>query len=537
MASNVPASLRAADISRFAHRAAQLETVDPVIAYYCKYQVIQTILGRGLHTSSDEATTYTTHMVEQLEQFKEKHPTEEAVTDDTVGKIYVEQFGLKTFRRADTAMRADKVTPQTADTFQAAATFLDLLSIWGKIDPEVMAKIKYAKFHALRIAKAIRAGEDPNLSSPKPEPEVEEEEQRLPALDANDPEVQMLNGGSSLHRQPSVADAPDETDRLQRNLAAKTLTDESLHPSRAPSIPRPRQPSVAGVVDESHLQQHNLAAQSATNESLHPSRAPSVPPTGGSGGDVSPPAANDPASYYTNTTDQPDVSPIEPTPAGRAPSLGGNYFPQVSPPLSQPPPASVDIPSAPITREDNTDLPSSPANIKTSDLSSLPTAPSEPTLPDTPASLSQSGAFAPQPARRQSPTLPSTHHGHFLPQPAPSSSFNQPQIPPNFAPDPTPRQPVPQAPPQLYHPAALPPQPPVHAALTSPFPAPTYPSTAPPPPPPPPATPVAAAVAVDDVAIMQAQKHARWAISALNFEDVGTAVRELKGALEVLGAR
>ncbi len=41
----------------------------------------------------------------------------------------------------------------------------------------------------------------------------------------------------------------------------------------------------------------------------------------------------------------------------------------------------------------------------------------------------------------------------------------------------------------------------------------------------------------DEEAVLNAQKHARWAISALNFEDVNTAVKELRGALEALGAR
>ena len=41
----------------------------------------------------------------------------------------------------------------------------------------------------------------------------------------------------------------------------------------------------------------------------------------------------------------------------------------------------------------------------------------------------------------------------------------------------------------------------------------------------------------DEEAILKAQKHARWAISALNFEDVNTAVKELRGALDSLGAR
>jgi vacuolar protein sorting-associated protein VTA1 len=40
---------------------------------------------------------------------------------------------------------------------------------------------------------------------------------------------------------------------------------------------------------------------------------------------------------------------------------------------------------------------------------------------------------------------------------------------------------------------------------------------------------------VDDEAIAKAQKHARWAISALNYEDIDTAVKELKNALNTLG--
>lgn len=40
----------------------------------------------------------------------------------------------------------------------------------------------------------------------------------------------------------------------------------------------------------------------------------------------------------------------------------------------------------------------------------------------------------------------------------------------------------------------------------------------------------------DDDAIMAAQKHAKWAISALNFEDVETGVKELRAALHSLGA-
>jgi len=40
----------------------------------------------------------------------------------------------------------------------------------------------------------------------------------------------------------------------------------------------------------------------------------------------------------------------------------------------------------------------------------------------------------------------------------------------------------------------------------------------------------------DEDSIMAATKHAKWAISALNFEDSTTAVKELRAALQALGA-
>jgi vacuolar protein sorting-associated protein VTA1 len=40
----------------------------------------------------------------------------------------------------------------------------------------------------------------------------------------------------------------------------------------------------------------------------------------------------------------------------------------------------------------------------------------------------------------------------------------------------------------------------------------------------------------DDMAVAKAQKHARFAISALTFDDPDTAVKELRAALQTLGA-
>ncbi len=90
-------------------------------------------------------------------------------------------------------------------------------------------------------------------------------------------------------------------------------------------------------------------------------------------------------------------------------------------------------------------------------------------------------------------------------QPPTPTHYQQPAVPPTFAPSRAP----------AYAPAHAPAPAPAPAASSAP-----YQPSAP----------------VDEVAMVSAQKHAKWAISALNFEDVQTAVRELQRALEFLGA-
>lgn len=407
-------------------------------------------------------------------QYKSQNADEPAVTDDTTGKAYVEQFGLETFERADKAVLANKASRQTADTFQAAATFLDLLAIWGALEQEMTAKIKYAKYHALRIAKAIKAGEDPNDSNPQPTHHADE---GLPDLDPNDAEVQALERGGRP-RQPSVVEIPDEADKIQKSLANTSAFDESLHPSRETSTaPKPRQPSVAEVPDETDKLQARLAKTSSLDESLHPSRAPSAPPQ-----ETVSPIDQDPTTFY-NDADKAPVSPLDQM--ERKQSLGGNYFPAVPAAMSQPPL------SAPF--DPNHSLPAAPSNI------------TQPQIPP------------PAPAHRHgrsldagsSPTTARQNHGP-LPPPPPQTQH----IPPPIA------GPPPVAP---LSPPIVPP------SQAAPAPAQSFAPT--------PSGPAAWNVPqqVNEEAMLSAQKHCRWAISALNFEDVPTAVKELRGALQDLG--
>ncbi|KAF4124847.1 vacuolar protein sorting-associated protein VTA1 [Geosmithia morbida] len=205
MAEFLPTALKIPEISRFVNRANQLRSIKPAIAYWCEYHAVNQIVGKSLHSSDDDAFLYTKTLIERLETTKTEHATEEAIVDNDVAKAYVEQFAQQTFNRAERTMHAGKVTRQTADTFDAAATFFDVLREWGDPEPEVLQKIKFAKWNAARILKAIREGKDPNESNPTP---VKPRE--MPALDLNDPEVQELTSPGAVPPKPvSVEDAVD----------------------------------------------------------------------------------------------------------------------------------------------------------------------------------------------------------------------------------------------------------------------------------------------------------------------------------------
>ena len=514
MATAIPTALSSLDIKRFALRAAQLSSAKPIVAYWCNYWIVNQILSRKLHDADQECLVYTTTLMDTLESFKSENAAEDAVTDDVAGKAYVEQFGLSTFDRADNAVRANKASRQTADTFQAAATFLDLLGIWGPLDEEIVKKVKFAKYHALRIAKAVKAGEDPNLSNPQPEPEAEEV---LPELDPNDKDVQAIEG---LQRQRSVVEVPDEAERTQRGLAKTSSLDQSLHPSREPSRPPAtdvltQQPDVTDVLDESDRTTTTLANQSTLNESLHPSRAPSVPPQ--QPNDVSPMETTDPSSFYTNQNGaKTDVSPMQ-SPS-RESSVGGNYFPVV------PGANTADLPSAPITlgqQQSRPDLPHVPtrhygrpisrpqsiaSSIDPTDASAIP--PGQSTgAGQVPQQRGSHGPLPPPPIVPQSQHV---QHQNTFPM------DSQPQIQPQGPSVPSYTQKFTQQP-QAQPPPAVTRRAPAPAAV------------------PPPVSVSSEPLHVDEESILRAQKHAKWAISALNFEDVVTARKELRAALGDLG--
>jgi vacuolar protein sorting-associated protein VTA1 len=417
-----------------------------------RFYIAQKIISANLHSADAECTAYTTQLLEQLEQTKADNPNEDAIFDEVAAAAYCEQFALQTFAKGERDMTANTATKNTADTLLAAATFLELLAVWNKdAEPEIKSKHKFAKYHAVRILKAIQAGDDPNLTNP-----VQEAPQAASpsALDPNDPDVQDIN------------------------QAAKST------PTQNP---------------------YQAYVETGPNTEAFPSPKVSPPP--------------DFPSAPTNYDSHRDVSPISQSDRSRngsVASVGGGYFPRVNVPTFT---ADTTAPSLPTA--------TSHADEPMADVFDQSTLPTDSQLPQAPQPPTPQNFYNNNNTASPAP---------FQPPPQPTSSQNPyaptPQQPPYASPPPPAFQPDPQ---QHYQPSSQPPQ----ATQQAPRAKAQYNSQ--------PqqyqqmldAAPQSlhqGPFKTDEESQMDATKHAKWAISALNFEDVNTAVKELRLALQALGA-
>jgi len=418
-----------------------------------RFYIVQKIISANLHSADAECTTYTTDLMEQLEQTKADNPNEDALLDEVAASAYCEQFALQTFAKGEREMTADAATRNTADTLLAAATFLEMLAIWKKdAEPEIKSKHKFAKYHAVRILKAIQAGEDPNLTNPVHDSPPQTASPS--ALDPNDPDVQTINQGAPVPPTQNPYQAYVETGPNTEALPSPTYSAPKVSP---------------------------------------PPDFPSAPTGYGSHRDVSP-------------ISQPSTSRN-----GSVASVGGGYFPRVNVPTFTADTAAPSLPTA--TSIDDEPMADAFAQSSLPTDSQLPQAPQ----PPTPQNFYQTTASPPpfQPPQQSTPS-----QNTYQPPPQPPTYTSPP--PPVFQPapqqhyqnSPQPTQPVQHtkaqynAQPQQYQQMlnAAP-----QALYQGPF-------------------------KTDEESQMVATKHAKWAISALNFEDVNTAVKELRLALQALGA-
>ncbi|KAH6584956.1 hypothetical protein BASA61_007177 [Batrachochytrium salamandrivorans] len=146
-------------VATFLQRGQELREREPIIAYYCNYYSAKLAIEKG--ATSKESQIFLLNLLDALEQDKVNLAGNEAIGNDVVGYAHVENFALRIFINADNEDRAGRASKKTAKTFLAASIFLELLKTFGALDSEVQQKIRYAKFKAADIIKALKEGRVP----------------------------------------------------------------------------------------------------------------------------------------------------------------------------------------------------------------------------------------------------------------------------------------------------------------------------------------------------------------------------------------
>ncbi|KAJ3345973.1 hypothetical protein HDU83_003540 [Entophlyctis luteolus] len=150
-------------ITAFVQRADELAVREPVVSYYCNFYAVKLAIDINASHQSPECQTYLLGMLDTLEAAKAALKDNEAITNDVVGYAHIENFALKIFNAADTedVGRAGKASKKTAKSFLAASTFLEVLKVFGAVDESVEEKIRYGRFKAVDILKALKEGRQP----------------------------------------------------------------------------------------------------------------------------------------------------------------------------------------------------------------------------------------------------------------------------------------------------------------------------------------------------------------------------------------
>ncbi|GLC66007.1 hypothetical protein PLESTF_000371800 [Pleodorina starrii] len=139
----------------FMQRAQEIQQADPKVAYYCRMYAVDQALK--LPHRAKEITGLLTATLNQLERDKAQ-----LKLDPAADRIHCLGFALRIFDNADRVDRAGRATERTSVAFYAASVFIEILNQFeGGVDAELLEKQRYCAWRAAEIRKALREGRQP----------------------------------------------------------------------------------------------------------------------------------------------------------------------------------------------------------------------------------------------------------------------------------------------------------------------------------------------------------------------------------------
>ncbi|KAF9535674.1 Vta1 like-domain-containing protein [Crepidotus variabilis] len=481
---SVPAELK--PVLPYLQRADELKKQDAIVSYWCAYYAAQ--VGIGIKARDTQARDVLFQLLGVLEKMKADIGPHDAVDMESVSSAYVENFALRVFSNADNEDRSGRATRSTAKKFLAAANFLEVLKIFPKADVADSndEKIRYAKWKAADIAKAFREGVKP---IPGP-PGWAEEQKEL--------NRQSEQEGATIPLPPRLPPS---------NSSESTLISSSPpKPSVKRSSP-PRAPHILSSSPPKHFSGPAISKTPSTNVDRPPE----------SWSNAATPGTDVPDAFITSTPHTRKRTGSSASRSSHKRDRSGSSSHTIDAFSGA---ARGSLKKAAWTNEELEIIPSSSPK-KSSFKSGSPD--SDKRVRFSPPVDGVPPPAAPSPPKSGSPSYTGPESIYAPPQVSPPTSVS-PSNSLNGFPS------IISPPPSASSPGAY-----IYAQSPPPQVSPTrnvYASAPPLPPPPPPAAPFELTPKITS----ETQKHCRYAISALDYEDVATAKKELRAALRLLGA-
>jgi vacuolar protein sorting-associated protein VTA1 len=235
-------------ITPFVRRAEELDkdSGNPesrLVAYYCRQYAV--------HTGIEAATSAAGKGVlgELLGSLEKEKEAMNSFTRDEA-KFLCRKFADKIFDKADLEDRTGDANKNTAKTFYAAASFLEILQQFYKDDDgseereEEKKRAVYSKWKATEILKAIKEGRQHTPGGygedeEEEEPEVTEEAQHTPHDPSMEVEVETVvdNDDEEEEEEPSTLRIPAMEEDEEEPVEAGTEVElpPPSYPGEAPS--------------------------------------------------------------------------------------------------------------------------------------------------------------------------------------------------------------------------------------------------------------------------------------------------------------
>lgn len=209
-ATQIPQSLR--PVAHYVKIGAENAARDPIVNYWCLFYAVQT--GMGIDKKSPEALQYLTSLLSTLEDMKKKLAGQEALTQDMVAQAHIENFAMKLFEYADKNDRQSNFTKGVVKAFYTAGHLIDILTLFGELDENLLTTRKYAKWKATYIHNCLKNGE-----TPKPGPASGQDDNALKTLDVEVPQNITATAVDDNSTQPRIcphdsSKLPDTTEKL-----------------------------------------------------------------------------------------------------------------------------------------------------------------------------------------------------------------------------------------------------------------------------------------------------------------------------------